>query len=58
MSILKNYNLNEIEPVFKECKEFFDGLIYVYKLQGIKIPNSLKNVREKVNKQIKNIERK
>ena len=55
---MKNYNLNEIEPVFKECKEFFDGLIYVYKLQGIKIPNSLKNVREKVNKQIENIERK
>ena len=58
MSILKNYNLNEIEPVFKECKEFFNKLVYAYKLQGIKIPISLKSVRENVDKQIENIERK
>ena len=58
MSILKNYNLEEIGPVFKECEEFFSNLVRVYKLQGIIIPDSLKSVREKVNKQISNIERK
>ena len=57
MSILKNYNLEEIGPVFKECEEFFSNLVRVYKLQGIVIPDSLKSVREKVNKQIKQIER-
>ena len=54
--ILKNYNLEEIEPVFKECEEFFSNLVRVYKLQGIAIPDSLKSVIEKVNKQIKRIE--
>ena len=58
MSILKNYNLEEIGPVFKECEEFFSNLVRVYKLQGIVIPDSLKSVREKVSKQISNIERK
>tara|TARA_Y100001963_G_scaffold124266_1_gene174939 strand:+ start:391 stop:561 length:171 start_codon:yes stop_codon:yes gene_type:complete len=53
---MKNYNLEEIEPVFKECEEFFSNLVRVYKLQGIAIPDSLKSVREKVNKQIKQIE--
>ena len=57
MSILKNYNLEEIEPIFKECEEFFSNLVRVYKLQGIAIPDSLKSVREKVNKQIKQIGR-
>ena len=55
---MKNYNLEEIEPVFKECEEFFSNLVRVYKLQGIAIPDSLKSVREKVSKQISNIERK
>ena len=55
---MKNYNLEEIGPVFKECEEFFSNLVRVYKLQGIVIPDSLKSVREKVNKQISNIERK
>ena len=57
MSILKNYNLEEIEPLFKECEEFFSNLVRVYKLQGIAIPDSLKSVREKVNNQIKQIGR-
>ena len=55
---MKNYNLEEIEPVFKECEEFFSNLVRVYKLQGIAIPDSLKSVREKVSKQINDIERK
>ena len=54
---MKNYNLEEIEPVFKECEEFFSNLVRVYKLQGIAIPDSLKSVREKVNNQIKQIGR-
>lgn len=54
---MKNYNLEEIEPIFKECEEFFSNLVRVYKLQGIAIPDSLKSVREKVNNQIKQIGR-
>ena len=56
MSILKNYNLEEIQPIFKECEEFFSKLVRAYRVQGIAIPGSLKSVREKVNKQIKQIE--
>ena len=55
--ILKNYNLEEIGPVFNECEKFFSNLVRVYKIQGIAIPDSLKSVREKVNKQIIKIER-
>ena len=54
---MKNYNLEEIEPVFKECEEFFSNLVRVYKLQGIAIPDSLKSVRKKVTNQIKKIEK-
>ena len=54
---MKNYNLEEIEPIFKECEEFFSNLVRVYKLQGIAIPDSLKSVRKKVSNQIKQIER-
>ena len=53
---MKNYNLEEIEPIFKERKEFLDGLVYAYKIQGIDIPDRLKNVRDKIQKQIKQIE--
>ena len=53
---MKHYNLDEIQPVFKECKEFLDGLVYAYRVQGIGVPKQLKNVREKVNNQIKQIE--
>ena len=53
---MKNYNLEEIEPIFKECEEFFSNLVRVYKLQGIDIPDSLKSVRKKVTNQIKQIE--
>ena len=54
---MKNYNLEEIEPIFKECEEFFSKLVRAYRVQGIAIPDSLKSVREKVNKQIKQIGR-
>ena len=49
---MKNYNLKEIGPIFKECKEFLDGLVYAYKIQGVDIPDRLKNVRDKIQKQI------
>ena len=54
---MKHYNLDEIVPIFKECEEFFDKLIYAYRVQGIKIPPSLKSVMSKVNVQIEKIER-
>ena len=55
MSILKNYNLEEIEPLLRECKDFFDRLIIAYKREGAGVPERLKNVRERVNNQIKQI---
>ena len=54
---MKNYNLEEIQPIFKECEEFFSKLVRAYRVQGIAIPDSLKSVREKVNNQIEQIGR-
>ena len=49
---MKNYNLDEIECDFRKIKEFLDGLVYAYKIQGVDIPDRLKNVRDKIQKQI------
>ena len=53
---MKNYNLEEIDPLLRECKDFFDRLIIAYKREGAGVPERLKNVRERVNNQIKQIE--
>ncbi len=53
---MKNYNLEQIHPLLRECKDFFDRLTLAYKTEGAGVPDKLKNVREKVNKQIKQIE--
>jgi|TARA_R100000664_G_C2743389_1_gene131574 hypothetical protein len=53
---MKNYNLEQIHPLLRECKDFFDRLALSYKIEGAGVPDKLKNVREKVNKQIKQIE--
>ena len=56
MPILKNYNLEEIHPLLRECKEFFDRLAYAYKIEGAGVPDRLKNIKSKVSKQIDKIE--
>jgi len=56
MSVLKHYNLNEIQPIMRDCNEFFNDLIIAYKMQGIKIPDRLKELKENVENQINKIE--
>ena len=57
MSVLKNYDLDRIEPIMKDCSQFFRDLILSYKVQGIKVPSRLKELKESVEKQIHKIER-
>ena len=49
---MKNYNLDEIEYDFRKIKEFLDGLACAWKIQGVDIPDRLKDVRDIVQKQI------
>ena len=56
MSILKHYNLNEIQPIMRNCNEFFNDLIRAYKIQGISIPDRLKDLKECLENQIDKIE--
>ena len=56
MSILKHYNLNEIQPIMRNCNEFFNDLIRAYRMQGIKIPKRLKELKENLENQINKIE--
>ena len=53
---MKHYNLNEIQPIMRDCNEFFNDLIIAYKMQGIKIPDRLKELKENVENQINKIE--
>ena len=53
---MKNYNLEEIDPLLRECKDFFDRLSYAYKLEGAGVPERLKKIKSKVTNQIKKIE--
>ena len=57
MPILKHYNLNEIQPLMNNCNEFFNDLIRAYKIQGINIPDRLKDLKENLENQINKIER-
>ena len=36
----------------RDCNEFFNDLIRAYKIQGISIPDRLKNLKEKLENQI------
>ena len=38
------------------CNEFFNDLIRAYKMQGIKIPDRLKKLKESIENQINKIE--
>ena len=52
---MKNYNLEEIEPLLRECKDFFDRLIIAYKREGAGVPERLKKIKSKVKNQIEKI---
>ena len=53
---MKHYNLDEIQPIMTNCNEFFNDLIRAYKMQGIKIPDRLKKLKESIENQINKIE--
>ena len=53
---MKHYNLNEIQPLMNNCNEIFNDLIRAYKIQGINIPDRLKELKEDVENQINKIE--
>ena len=53
---MKYYDLDKIEPLLKDCRSFFITLIMSYKLQGVKIPQRLKELKENIENQINRIE--
>ena len=55
---MKHYNLNEIQPIMRNCNNFFNDLIRAYKMQGIKIPDRLKKLKENVKEQLHKIDNK
>ena len=46
MSILKNYNLEEIEPVLIRCKNYVSMMTNFYKRGGGEIPREVKELKE------------
>ena len=53
---MKHYNLDKIEPIMRDCYKFFKDLIFSYRVQGVKIPERLKKLKESVENQIIKIE--
>lgn len=53
---MKHYNLDKIEPIMRDCDKFFKDLIFSYRVQGVKIPERLKKLKESVENQIIKIE--
>ena len=53
---MKHYDLDKIEPLLKDCRSFFITLIMSYKLQGVKIPQRLKELKKNIENQINRIE--
>ena len=56
MSVLKNYDLDNIELTLKECREFCRDLILSYKVQEFKVPERVKKLKKKVENDINKIE--
>ena len=55
---MKHYNLDRIQPILRDCDNFFIDLIRAYKMQGIKIPDRLKKLKENVKEQLHKIDNK
>ena len=53
---MKHYDLEKIIPLLKDCKEYFDNLALAYRVQGFKITDSFKKLRNDVKEQIIKIE--
>ena len=55
---MKHYDLDKIEPIMRDCDKFFKDLILSYRVQGVEIPKRMKELKENVENQINEIERK
>ena len=53
---MKHYDLDPIVKCFRDDLDFFKDLILSYKVQGVKIPERLKERIETVKNQINKIE--
>ena len=53
---MKIYDLDKINPLLKDCRKFLIMLIMSYKLQGVKIPQELKELKVNIENQINKIE--
>ena len=54
---MKHYNLNKIEPVLIRCKEYVVAMSNSYKIQGIKIPREVRELKDDLTQIISTIER-
>ena len=55
---MKHYDLNKIEPVLIRCKEYVVAMSNSYKIQGIKIPREVRELKDDLTQIISTIERK
>lgn len=55
---MKHYNLDKIEPLLIRCKEYVVAMSNSYKIQGIKIPKEVKELKNDLTQTISEIERK
>ncbi len=54
---MKHYDLNKIEPVLIRCKEYVVAMSNSYKIQGIKIPREVRELKDDLTQIISTIER-
>ena len=55
---MKHYDLDKIEPVLIRCKEYVVAMSNSYKIQGIKIPREVRELKDDLTQIISKIERK
>jgi hypothetical protein len=54
---MKHYNLDKIEPLLIRCKEYVVAVSNSYKIQGIKIPREVRELKHDLTQMINTIER-
>ena len=55
---MKLYMLDKIIPLLIRCKQFMIAISNSYKIQGIKVPKEVKELKEDITQTINEIERK
>ena len=55
---MKFYMLDKIIPLLIRCKQFMIAISNSYKIQGIKVPKEVKELKEDLTQTINEIERK